>query len=291
MTAALLPLQSLDSLWFQVTGTLCNLTCTHCFISCSPRNRAFGFLTLETVRAYLEESRRYGVKEYYFTGGEPFLHKDIVEMLAATLEYGPVTVLTNGMLLKSEQVKRLANSEAHSLYSLEFRVSLDGFTAETNDPIRGAGSFARAMAGVQYLLRHEFLPIITAVQTWSDEEGEKIYQGFVRRLKELGYTRPRIKLLPLLHIGAEVARTRGYLEEERVSEEMLVDYDTSQLLCASSRIVTDRGVHVCPILIDEPGSRLGQTLAESLGAYPLRHQACYTCYLHGAICSNVTVRE
>ena len=108
MTAPFLPLQSLDSLWFQVTGTLCNLTCTHCFISCSPRNHAFGFLTLETVKTYLEESRRYGVKEYYFTGGEPFLHQDMVEILAVTLEYGPATVLTNGMLLKSEQVKRLA---------------------------------------------------------------------------------------------------------------------------------------------------------------------------------------
>ena len=121
MTAPLLPLQVLDSLWFQVTGTLCNLICTHCFISCSPRNQTFGFLTLEMVKTYLEESRRYGVKEYYFTGGEPFLHKDMVEILAETLEYGPATVLTNGILLKSEQVKRLAGIEACSLYSLEFR--------------------------------------------------------------------------------------------------------------------------------------------------------------------------
>ncbi len=289
MTAPFLPLQSLDSLWFQVTGTLCNLTCTHCFISCSPRNHAFGFLTLETVKTYLEESRRYGVKEYYFTGGEPFLHKDMVEILAVTLEYGPATVLTNGMLLKSEQVKRLAEIEARSLYSLEFRVSLDGFTEEANDRLRGTGSFTKALEGVRCLVMHEFLPIITAVQTWSDQEGEEIYQGFVRMLKGLGYTRPRIKLLPVLRIGAEIARTRGYLHDERVSEEMMVGYDTSQLLCSSSRMVTDRGVHVCPILIAESDSCLGQTLAEAMVAYPLRHQACYTCYLHGAICSNVTV--
>ena len=241
MTAPLLPLQSLDALWFQVTGTLCNLACTHCFINCSPRNHTLGFLSLETVRAYLEESRRYGVKEYYFTGGEPFLHKDIVEILAAALEYGPATVLTNGVLLKPEQAKRLAEIEAQALYSLEFRVSLDGFTKETNDCIRGAGSFAKVMEGIQCLVRYGFLPIITAVQTWPDQEGEKVYQGFVRMLKELGYTRPRIKLLPLLHIGAEVTRTQGYLEEERVSEEMMVGYDSSRLLCANSRMVTDRG--------------------------------------------------
>lgn len=290
MTAPLLPIQSLDSLWLQVTGTLCNLACTHCFISCSPRNHILGFLTLETVKAYLEESRHYGVKEYYFTGGEPFLHKDLVDILAVTLEYGPATVLTNGVLIKPEQVKRLAGIEARSLYSLEFRVSIDGFTAEANDRIRGAGSFARAMEGVRCLVEHGFLPIITAVQTWPDEEGEKAYQGFVRMLKELGYTRPRVKLLPLLRIGAELTRTRGYLEEERVTEEMMVGYDTSQLLCSASRIVTDKGVHVCPILIAEPDSHLGQTLAEAMVPHPLSHQACYTCYLHGAICSNVTVK-
>ena len=289
MTAPFLPLQSLDSLWFQVTGTLCNLTCTHCFISCSPRNHAFGFLTLETVKTYLEESRRYGVKEYYFTGGEPFLHKDIIEILAAALEYGPATVLTNGMLLKSEQVERLAEIEARSRYSLEFRVSLDGFTEEANDRLRGTGSFTKALEGVRCLVMCGFLPIITAVQTWPDQEGEEAYQGFVRMLKGLGYTRPRIKLLPLLRIGAEITRTQGYLQEERVTEEMMVGYDTSQLLCSSSRMVTDRGVHVCPILIAESDSCLGQTLAEAMVAYPLRHQACYTCYHHGAICSNVTV--
>ena len=48
-------LQSLDVLWFQVAGTICNLACTHCFISCSPTNKTHEFLTLEQVRPYLEE--------------------------------------------------------------------------------------------------------------------------------------------------------------------------------------------------------------------------------------------
>src|SRR5437868_5941997 len=53
-------LENLDHLWFQLTGTLCNLTCTHCFISCSPDNRSFGFLDYERVIAALEESKRRG---------------------------------------------------------------------------------------------------------------------------------------------------------------------------------------------------------------------------------------
>jgi hypothetical protein len=51
-------------------------------------------------------------------------------------------------------------------------------------------------------------------------------------------------------------------------------------------MVTDRGVFVCPILIEAPDARLGGTLAESLGPYPLRHHACHTCYQYGTLCAN-----
>src|SRR5437899_1896494 len=139
--APVVPLAHLDDLWFQVGGTLCNLECRHCFISCSPHNHSFGFLHLEAVRKALEESVRLGVKEYYFTGGEPFLNRDMVSILELTLRYGPATVLTNGTVFKDEWLARLARAEAASPYSLEFRVSIDGYTAEQNDAVRGPGTF------------------------------------------------------------------------------------------------------------------------------------------------------
>src|SRR6516225_3426314 len=104
-------LAHLDELWFQVGGTLCNLECRHCFISCSPHNHSFGFLDLATVRRHLEESVRLGVKEYYFTGGEPFLNRDMVAILELTLRYGPATVLTNGTVFKEEWLECLRRAE------------------------------------------------------------------------------------------------------------------------------------------------------------------------------------
>ncbi|HXG09148.1 MAG TPA: radical SAM protein [Gemmataceae bacterium] len=287
-SAPLVHLAHLDHLWFQVAGTLCNLECRHCFISCSPRNRSFGFLSLETVRRVLDESVRLGVKEYYFTGGEPFLNRDMVAILELTLRYGPATVLTNGTLFKDEWLERLRRAEEASPYSLEFRVSIDGFTAEQNDPIRGDGAFARALHGVRQLVAHGFLPIITVVRTRDDQDDAELVRGFVELLRANGYDRPRLKVLPILRLGAEAERCRGYREEERVTPEMMDGYDTGQLLCSHSRIVTDRGVYVCPILIEAPDARLGDTLAEALTPYPLRHRACYTCYQYGALCANAS---
>jgi AdoMet-dependent heme synthase len=284
--APVVALSHLDDLWFQVAGTLCNLTCRHCFISCSPHNRSFGFLDLETVRRHLDESVALGVKEYYFTGGEPFLNPDMTAILELTLRYGPATVLTNGTVFKEEWLDRLARAEAESPYSLEFRVSIDGFTAADNDPVRGPGTFERARRGVRQLLAHGFLPIVTVTRTRDDQDDAELVAGFLALLKANGYDRPRLKVLPTLRIGAEAERQRGYRDEERVTPEMMEGFDTGKLVCEHSRIVSDRGVHVCPILVEAPDALLGGTLAESLRDYALRHQACFTCYLYGNICSN-----
>lgn len=277
----------LDGLWFQVTGTVCNIRCAHCFISCGPTNRSFDFLSVDEVERRLEESVRLGVREYYFTGGEPFLHPDIVEILARAIERGPTTVLTNGMLLRPRHVVPLARAAAGSRYSLEFRVSIDGFDAATHDALRGRGSFARALAGLELLLAHGFLPIVTAVQTWGPDEEAGVYEGFVRLLRERGYRQPRVKLMPALKIGAEAERSGGYAPGERVTRAMVEGYDPDLLLCSSARVVTDRGVWVCPILLDAPEGNLGDDLERAAGTpFRLAHQACATCWLHGAICAN-----
>ncbi len=280
----------LDHLWFQVAGTRCNLTCSHCFISCSPKNDSFRFLSLDEVKYRLEESVPLGVKEYYFTGGEPFLNPEMTPILIETLRYGPATVLTNGTVLKDEWLASLRAAEDAGPYSLEFRVSIDGCSPEMNDPVRGAGTFARAMRGVGKLVEYGFLPIITAARVWPLEQDREVIDRFLTVLRTAGYTRPRLKILPTLHLGAEESRTHGYLPTERVTFAMLDDYDQSQLVCHHSRIVTDRGIHVCPILVESPASLLGQSLAESLVPFAIEHGACTTCYQYGAICTNASSR-
>jgi len=243
-------------------------------------------MTLAQVGRYLEESLEMGVKEYYFTGGEPFMNRQLLDILELTLRYGPATVLTNGMLIKETTAQRLREIEANTLYSLEIRISIDGYSEAMNDAIRGKGVFKKAKEGVQRLYKHGFLPIITITKTWEDSEDEAVLRGFIETLKAHGYTRPRLKILPSLKIGREIARDRGYDQYEKVTADMLNGYDTGQLICSNSRIATHRGVYVCPILIESPDAYMGETLQEATKSYQLKDQACYTCYLYGAICSN-----
>ena len=282
----LLVLDHLDDLWFQIAGTICNLRCNHCFISCSPENDTVSMMTFEQFLPYLDEAVQIGVKEFYFTGGEPFANPDLLKILAATLQVGPATVLTNATLFSPLVVKELASMRDGSIFSLELRVSMDGFSPETNDPIRGPGTFKRIMRGIKLLLEGGFLPIITAMRSWPIEQDNAQLVGFKTSLAEIGYRYPRIKLLPSLKIGQEALRDHGYSEHDYLTESMMVGYDKSQLMCSNSRVVSSRGVHVCPILVDQPDSLLGARLSNAKQEFELKYQACLTCYQYGALCSN-----
>ena len=281
-------LRALDQLWFQVAGTVCNLRCSHCFISCAPDNHSFWFMEREQVRSALAESVGLGVKEYYFTGGEPFMNRELIGILEDTLALGPATVLTNGTVLPDRTVQALARIRDASIYSLELRVSLDGVTEEGNDAIRGEGAFRRCLQGIERLAGAGFLPIITTMQTWPEADTDRVLAEFRELLAGVGYRRARLKILPPLLIGSEASRSRSYHASERVTAGMMDGFDDAQLLCSGARLMTAQGVYACPILLDFESARLGDTLAEAV-AVPahLSEQACFTCYVSGAICANM----
>jgi hypothetical protein len=49
-------------------------------------------------------------------------------------------------------------------------------------------------------------------------------------------------------------------------------------------MVTDQGVWVCPILVNEPTAKMGERLADALRPFPLGHSACWTCHVYGVSC-------
>ena len=279
------PLLHLDSLWIQVAGTLCNLACTHCFVTCGPGEDRHALMSRDEVRARVREGLALGVKEFYFTGGEPFLHPQMVEILEDTLAHGPCTVLTNGTLVTTRLTEALWRLSRTSRFSLEIRVSLDGHEAQHHDAYRGSGSFERAVAGMSALSARGLLPIVTVTLN-TEEEPERLRERYLEMLRAAGIARPRLKVLPMFRLGREVGRTRGYEAVETLADLPPAAFDSQRLQCSSCRAVTSRGVFVCPLLVDEPDGRMGGRLDETLGAFRLSHGACFTCHLTGMTCAN-----
>ena len=279
------PMLALDTLWFQVAGTICNIECTHCFISCSPRNHSHEMMSLADVQLRLEEARALGVREYYFTGGEPFMNRDMLPILAATLRQGPASVLTNGMLLRPDVCRQLRELFDWSEYSLDLRVSLDGFDRESHDAIRGAGVWDRVMIGLRNLAAVGLNPVITVTTAAEGVASAEGRTRFLELIRTFGFDRPRLKVLSLFRIGAEEKRTRAYEDWERLTGLALTEDDARTLQCSTCRMATSKGVYVCPILIEESAARMGDTLEETLRPFPLKYGACHTCWVDGVTCT------
>ncbi len=277
----------LETLWFQVSGTLCNLRCTHCFISCSPDNHNLEMMDTETVLAHLEKARKLRVREIYFTGGEPFLHRDMTLILERTLRDFPVSVLTNGLPINDARADEILRISADSRYSLEIRISLDDFDEQRNDAVRGKGVFRRALAAYKRLSDRGLVPILTVTEI-RDYLGHREsvlnpYQKYIDLLYSVGVTRPRVKIIPVFEMGMLPTPNRPAY----VSSAMMKDFDHSHLQCSSSRMVAADGIYACPILVGEEEARMSETsLEETMKPCSLYHSACTTCYVTGMTCRN-----
>ena len=280
------PLVKLDTLWLQVGGTLCNLQCTHCFISCGPQNHTHGMMSLQKVRERLEESKALEVKDYYITGGEVFLNPEIFEILAAILEFGPLGVLTNGTFITPEKAARLRKIQNASSHNLQVRVSMESFKEEINDQIRGEGAFSKASDGIRNLGAAGFSPILTVTRNWEEDRDQEMEENFKNFLRSLNVLNPKIKILPGFLLGRLAENLRNYSGEEHVTEKCFEDYDITNLQCSTSRMATQTGVYVCPILVDNDQARMGNTIEETLRPFPLAHSACYTCRVTGMTCKS-----
>jgi len=110
---AAVSLSGLRTLWFN-TGTLCNITCAHCYIESSPRNDALSYITAAEVCGFLEEAASHPLEEVGFTGGEPFMNPELPGMLEDTMALGlRALVLTNAMrpmMLAAEDARAAARA-------------------------------------------------------------------------------------------------------------------------------------------------------------------------------------
>ena len=274
--------RGLDTLWVQITGTVCNIACRHCFIACGPKVRTHDVMSAESVRAAVDEAAALGVREVWFTGGEPLLHPELLDLVAYTLQRAAVGILTNGMLIDEGVADGLGALFRDAPYNLEVRVSLDGADAASNDALRGRGVFDKATAGVARLVAAGVEPIL-AVSVLDDNPVQR--EQFVALLAELGVTRPRVKWIPAFRIGREERRGRAYDDWERVTAAEAADPEAPwRLMCGTTRAVTAKGVYPCPILINDV-EPIGVDLAESAGPTAVDRPACHTCWVEGFSCS------
>ena len=180
-------LGSLDTLWFN-TGTLCNLTCQHCYIESSPKNDRLVYLTAAEVAEYLDEIEAGGLATSLigFTGGEPFMNPELAAMLEDVLSRGfRALVLTNAMKPMVKCKPSLLKLRDRFGDGLTIRVSIDHYGPRVHEVERGKRSWRPTIDGLLWLARNGFSPHV-ASRRLSGEPEAAIRSGFAALFAELG---------------------------------------------------------------------------------------------------------
>jgi pyruvate-formate lyase-activating enzyme/diadenosine tetraphosphatase ApaH/serine/threonine PP2A family protein phosphatase len=126
----------------------CNLACGYCVVESSPRARARR-VDPGAFRELCAEAADEGFTELYLTGGEPFVHPDLLELVETACAAVPrVVLLTNAMLFAAPGRRRDALAAMAELPGFELQSSLDSAVAGPHDLQRGVGSWARALEGL-----------------------------------------------------------------------------------------------------------------------------------------------
>ncbi len=138
----------------------CNLACVHC-LSDSGKKRAAELSTAE-CRRVIDELSAMKVFQFNIGGGEPFMRPDFPDLMDYAHDKGMVTCIsTNGTLIDRKIARRLD----HRLVYIQ--VSLDGAAPESNDPIRGRGSFQKVLQALECLRERNIEVSINTVLTRS----------------------------------------------------------------------------------------------------------------------------
>lgn len=295
-------LERLETLWIN-TGTLCNITCANCYIESSPSNDRLAFITAAEVAVYLDEIEKSGLgtRTIAFTGGEPFMNPDMLAMTDDALGRGhEVLVLTNAMqpMQRPRIKKALLDLFARHRAALTLRVSLDHHGKALHEAERGPRTWAKALAGVDWLVAAQANVAIAGRMCWNESE-EEARAGYRRLFAERGWPidagdAKSLVLLPEMDAdhGVPEITTRCW---------SILRKNPGDMMCASSRMVVKRkgaaapSVVPCTLIPYQAAFDMGTTLAEAArtdggmfaqGAVKLCHPHCAKfCVLGSGSCT------
>lgn len=222
-----------------------------------------------------------GGREIGFTGGEPFMNPDLIDMARECLERGfEVLLLTNAMAPMMNKKGELLELHARHGRRLTVRVSLDHHIAAAHDAERGAGSFDKTLAGLRWLL-DAGIGAEVAGRAFVEEDEASAREGYRRVLGKA----VELTVFPEMGETAE-------LPEVTTECWGLLGKAPESVMCASSRMVVKRrgeerpAVVACTLIPYDARFELGRTVRESWRPVSLQHPHCASfCVLGGGSCS------
>jgi sulfatase maturation enzyme AslB (radical SAM superfamily) len=279
---------ALRELWFH-TGTACNLSCPFCLEGSKPGDNRLQLLKLADAEPFLDEAAAMGVEQFSFTGGEPFLAKDLVRILQRASAVAPCLVLTNGTDALHKRIHQL-DVLRDSVHPVSFRVSIDSIDRAEHDEGRGEGNFDRAFEGLRLLYARGF-HVSIARHMKVDEDSPMVAAAYAALLLEQGLPADltQVAFPDFLPPGS-------HADVPGVTTNCMTQFQSEasrrNFMCAFSKMVLKQNnrmrVYACTLVDDDPEYELGTTLHEAMEQQvSMKHHRCFSCFRYGSSCSEI----
>jgi len=285
---AFIEARNIKTLWFN-TGTLCNIECKNCYIESSPKNDRLVYLTFEEVKSFIDEAldKNLGTNEIGFTGGEPFMNKDIMKMIDYSLNKNfKVLVLSNAMKPMLNRTNELIKLNH---LNLTLRVSIDHYQKEKHEEIRGKNTYDVMLQGLKWLNENNFNYTLATRLLWDEKEEDlrKNFGAFIKNNNLRLDTNSPKQLVTFAEMDEKIDTP-----EITTSCWDILKKDPNDVMCSWSRMVVRKknskspSVIACTLLPYADEFDLGETLTNSLQKIYLNHKHCSKfCVLGGSSCS------
>lgn len=257
-------LKELNNLFIELTAKNCNQRCKHCYIDFPLSKNVKDFISIDTIKTALLDTKQENIKCIYLTGAEPMTHPDFNAILRLCLKRSNVCIFTNGSFINEKKARFLKRVEDESSYEIIFKLSIDHYDEVKNDDIRGRGAYRQTLCAIKSIIKYGFNPILCITNYYNENE-ELLLNEFKNVCKKIGFKAQRKNF------------TINLYHDKDNKSEMDFPQNCENIDCKYGRILTAKGIYSCPFLANDHRGRCGTDFKDYAKHNALESPYCTTC--------------
>lgn len=263
-SAPVVELVELNNLFIELTAKNCNQRCKHCYIDFPISKNVKDFIPIDKIKSALSDTMNSRIQVIYLTGAEPMTHPEFNAILRLCLKRASVCICTNSTFINEKKARFLKKVEEESSNEIIFKLSIDHYNEVKNDDIRTRGAYRQTVNAIKSLIKYNFNPILNIVNYYNEDD-EVLIDEFSKLCNKIGFETTDFNF-----------QINKYYNKYKLSSENF-ELNDGNFDCKTGRILTDRGVYVCPFLANDHRGRMGNNFKDFSQKMHMETNFCSAC--------------
>lgn len=268
-SAPVVELAELNNLFIELTAKNCNQKCKHCYIDFPISKNVKDFISIDKIRSALDDTKNQNIQCIYLTGAEPMTHPDFNTILRLCLKRASVCICTNATFINEKKARFLKKVEEESANEIIFKLSIDHYNEIKNDDIRGRGAYRQTINAIKSLIKYNFNPILNIVNYYQEEK-KVLISEFNKICSKIGFETTDFNF----QISEYYNKYKSTFDDSQLKE---INFDGNGFDCQVGRVLTDKGIYVCPFLSNDHRGRMGNDFKDFSKKMYMETNFCMTC--------------